>query len=343
MTAAAALRDSTVRVGPLFNVPALLLKLGCDPDHVFERAGYNIDELKDTDHRISYLATSRLLAECVTATRCEHFGLLLGQMAGPSYLGVAGFLVRSAATVGQALEALVKNLDLHDEGGVSALNIEKDYTRLSFHVHQPGVSAIGQIYDLSVAIMYKTMCSLCGNDWKAAQICLVRRKPADTAPYKQYFRAPLVFDSEICGILFSSHYLERTPPAADELLHHHLELEAEALHQVQQHEIVDLLPAILQKGLLMDQSSAGDIADAIGIHERTLHRRLQSAGTTFRQQLDLVRESLSLQLLQSSSLPICDIATSLGYADSSGFIRAFHRWTGNSPASWRKQNGFALN
>ena len=55
-------------------------------------------------------------------------------------------------------------------------------------------------------------------------------------------------------------------------------------------------------------------------------------------ELDRVRESLSLQLLESSSLPICEIATSLGYADSSGFIRAFQRWTGSSPAAWRKQN-----
>ena len=321
MNAAGALRESTVRVGPLFNIPALLLKLGCDPGPVFERAGFNIDELADTDPRITYLAASRLLAECVVATGCEHFGLLLGQMAGPSYLGVAGFLVRSAATVGQALEALVKNLDLHDEGGVSNLSIETDYTRLSFHVHQPGVSAIGQVYDMSAAIMYNTMHSLCGDDWNATQICLVRRKPADLTPYKQYFRAPLIFDSEICGIVFSSYYLKCTPPTADELLHHHLELEADALHQVQHHEIGEMLPAILQKGLLMGQTYEEGLSIAT-------------------QELDIVRESLSLQLLQSSSLPICDIAASLGYADSSGFIRAFQRWIGNSPASWRKQNGF---
>ena len=276
LNAGAEYRDTTVRVGPLFNIPSLLLKLGCNPGRVFERAGFNIDELEDTDHRISYLSASRLLAECVAATRSEHFGLLLGQMAGPSYLGIAGFLVRSAATVGQALEALVKNLDLHDDGGTSALDIEADYTRLSFHVHQPGVSAIGQIYDMSAAIMCNTMHSLCGDDWKATQICLVRRKPVDLNPYKQHFRAPLIFDSEICGIVFPSYYLKRTPPAADELLHHHLELEAEALHQVQHHEIAEMLPAILQKGLLMGQCSAGDIADAIGIHERTLHRRLRS-------------------------------------------------------------------
>ena len=108
---------------------------------------------------------------------------------------------------------------------------------------------------------------------------------------------------------------------------------------MQHHELIDMLPAILQRGVLLEQCSASDIADSFGIQERTLHRRLQSAGTSFRQELDRVRETLSLQLLESSSLPIFDIATSLGYADSSGFIRAFHRWTGKSPASWRKYNG----
>ena len=100
-----------------------------------------------------------------------------------------------------------------------------------------------------------------------------------------------------------------------------------------------MLPAVLQRGLLQNQFTTRDIADALGIHERTLHRRLKSAGTSFRHELDRARESLSTQMLGNSGLPICDIATSVGYADASGFIRAFHRWTGTSPAVWRKKNG----
>ena len=117
-----------------------------------------------------------------------------------------------------------------------------------------------------------------------------------------------------------------------------LALEANMVHPIQHHEIVGMLPSVLQRGLLLNQFSASDIADAFGIQERTLHRRLQAAGTRFRHELDQVRESLSKQLLETSSLPIYEIAVSLGYADSSGFIRAFHRWTGVSPASWRKRN-----
>ena len=331
-------QDSTFRVGPLANLSKLLGKLSCEPDPIYERAGFRREDFEDTENRISYVSGSRLLADCVTATECDHFGLLLGQMAGPSYLGVAGFLASTASTVGQALQALVDNLDLHDEGGSVALQIEDDYCKLSFSIHQPGVSAVSQIHDMSVVVMYEIMRALCGRDWIASQVHLPRKKPRDLAPHIRYFRTAVLFDARYCGIVFPSHNLQLKPPAADEFLHHHLEQEANLLHQIQHHEIMEILPSVLQKCLLQDQYKAPDIAAALGIHERTLHRRLKSAGTNFRRELDSVRESLSIQLLEVSALPIYEIATSLGYADSSGFIRAFHRWTGFSPASWRKQH-----
>jgi len=330
--------DCTVRVGPLFNIPALLLELGCDPGPIFERNGFTLDDFKDTEHRISYLKGSQLIADCVVTAKCEHFGLRLAQMATPSYLGIIGYMSNAASTVGQALKTLVEFMDLHDDGATVALHVEENYSRLSFHIHQPGVSAAAQICDLSVAYMCKIMRSLCGKDWNASQVMVARNRPRDVTPYTRYFRTSVLFDSVSCGIVFPNHYLQIKPPGADELLYHHLELEANLFHQMQHHEIMEMLPSVLQRGLLLNQFSASDIADSFGIQERTLHRRLQSEGTSFRHELDQVRESMSMQLLETSSLPICDIAIALGYADSSGFVRAFHRWVGVSPASWRKQN-----
>lgn len=330
--------DCTVRVGPFINVPSLLRNLGCDPEPVFQRVGLFETTFADPDHRISYVQAARLLMECADSSACEHFGLLLGQRAGPSHLGVVGFMLRAASTVGQALKAVIEHLCLHDEGGFCSLEIEPDYTRLSYRIHQPGVCAVNQIYDLSAANMCQAMRSLCGSTWNASEVFLVRPKPNNPMPFHQYFRSTLFFNSDSCSIVFPSSVLDYAPPTADELLYHHLELEAEVLHKVRHNDVMDTLPALLQRGLLLDQCSAKDIAAMYAINERTLHRRLNSAGTTFRQELDRTRESLSVQLLEGTSLPICDIATSLGYADSSGFIRAFHRWTGFSPARWRRKN-----
>ena len=136
---------------------------------------------------------------------------------------------------------------------------------------------------------------------------------------------------------FSNHWLDVVPQGHDDLLHQHLAEEANALHENQNHNLMDALPACLYKALMAGQFSSEEVAARLGMHERTLHRRLKEAGTSFRYQLDKARFALGRQLLGSTSLPVCDIAATLGYSDSSGFIRAFQRWCGTSPAAWRGQ------
>jgi len=330
--------EKTLRAGPLVNIPALLRELGCDPFAVLRRAGLSPSALDSPEHRISYLTASRLLARCVEATGCDHFGLLLGQRDTPSHLGLTGFLVQTASTVRQALQALVENLDLHDEGGTASLDEDQGYCRLSYQVVQPGAAAVDQIYDLSSAIMCKTMRLVCGQYWNATEVLLPRNKPQDPTPYTRHFRTIVFFDSDRCSIVFPCRLLDQQSPTADHLLFAHLQEEAALAHQAKHKEVVDTLPAVMQRGLLMRRFRAQDIADAFGMQERTLHRRLQSAGTSFRQELDRVRESLSTQLLEATHLPVRDIATSLGYSDSSSFIRAFRRWTGHNPSRWRNRS-----
>jgi len=333
-----AISEFTFRVGPLTNLYWLVHSLGCDPDPVFRKSGFEPEEFQDPDHRLPYLKSSHLLADCVEATGCQHLGLLLGQQAIPSYLGLAGFLVRVAPSVRQALLSLAENLDLHEDRVVLMLDIGPCYSSICYSVNLPGMSALDQINDLAVTVMYQIMRAICGESWTAARVMLGRREPEDTLPYRRFFKTAIHFNSTRNSITFPSTWLEQKPPAADELLYLHLQQEARELHVVQQNDIMKELPAALMKGLLIDKFSAQDIADEFGVHERTLHRRLRSAGTCFRQELDLARQLVSQRLLETTSMPVCEVAVALGYADSSGFIRAFQRWSGVSPSSWRKQN-----
>jgi len=339
MSQATTVNKANFRVGPLVNLAHLVQSLGCDPGPVFKQSGFDPGEFQDPDHWMPYLRSSQLLANCVEATGCEHIGLLLGQQAEPSHLGITGFLVRAAPKVGQALQALVENMDLHDEGGTVSLDVGPEYTSLGFALHIPGVSATEQICDLSAVMMYKIMGALCGPDWVASTVKLIRKEPEDWEPYRRFFRTALFFNSSECAITFKNQCLNQNSPSADKLLYKYLSQKASHLHDLHHHELLENLPAALTRGLLTEQFAAHQVADMFGLRERTLHRRLRTAGTSFRQELDLARKSVSEQLLGSTSLPVCDIANSLGYADSSGFIRAFRRWNGTSPSSWRKWKG----
>ena len=331
-------QNSMVRVGPMGQIPSLLRTFGVDPGPIFDDTGFTLEQFKDLDLQISYLKASRLLSRCVTESGCKHFGLLIGQSTSPSLLGVPGFLIHTAPDVAHALNDLLHNLDLHDTGGSLTLNTSNGVTLLGYTIHQPGVEAIEQIFDLSVAVTYNIMRSLCGNAWAPTEVMLSRKRPRNISPYKNFFKAPIRFNAEESAIAFPSHWLQRAVPSADELLHDHIEKEARILHELQHQELIDRLPEVLHLGILKRRFSAQEISEKFKINERTLHRRLKAAGTSFRHELDGVRQTLSLQLLANTNLSIADIANVLAYKGPSPFIRAFKRWNEVSPQTWRRSH-----
>ena len=93
----------------------------------------------------------------------------------------------------------------------------------------------------------------------------------------------------------------------------------------------DLLRAALPATLALDE-----IADRLHLSPRTLHRRLDEEGASFRAIKDALRRDLALARLSKSQDPIAHVAADLGYADTSAFYRACIEWTGMSPAHYRR-------
>ena len=322
----------------MVNLADVVRSLGCDPEIVFREAGFETQEFLNSENQLNYVRTSHLLEHCVKATGCGYLGLILGFKAEPADLGIAGELVSAAPTVQVALEALVQNLNLHDQGGSAFFETGRHYSSLGFGVNLQGVKAVEVVYDLSAVFIYKIMRAICGERWVGATVNLPRSTPENAEIYKGYFCATVYFNSTECYVTFPNVYLDAQPPTADEFLFRLLTQKARELQALTEADLMVSLPTVLRKGVLSKQFSAPEIASAFGMHERTFHRRLRDAGTGFRQELDLVRQALGEQLLGSTSLPVCEVADVLGYANSSCFIRAFQRWNGLGPTDWRNQS-----
>ncbi len=68
---------------------------------------------------------------------------------------------------------------------------------------------------------------------------------------------------------------------------------------------------------------------------RTLKRRLQEEGTTFRALLAQARGAMAETLLGDAGLSLADVAERLGFSDLSSFSQAFKRWYGVPPGAYR--------
>jgi len=328
---------STVRVGPLAAIPQLLRELGCDPGPIVRESGFELAFFDDPELPMSYRAGSALLARCVATTGCEHFGLMLGARAGPSSLGLAGFLMMNAPDVGRALNDLVHYLSLHDRGGIATLETRNGTTLLGFTVIEPETQAVDQICDLSMAVARNLMRGLCGPKWIPSQVLLPRTPPADPLPWTRVFQAPVQFNAGQCALAFPTRWLAHPVDVAEPLLHRHLKQQADAMRR--DSDFASEVRRLVSGTIAHRVSTAAHVAKLLGMHEKTLNRRLLEAGLTFRNVRDDARYAMAQQLLANTSMNLAEIATSLGYAEASAFVRAFTRWSGTTPRKWRPDAG----
>ncbi|MCK9284314.1 MAG: AraC family transcriptional regulator [Rhodocyclaceae bacterium] len=89
------------------------------------------------------------------------------------------------------------------------------------------------------------------------------------------------------------------------------------------------------RAALPEQRTLPEVARMLFLSPRTLHRRLEEEGTTFRTIRDGLRRDLAMEWLTKSQRPLGRIAADLGFADASAFYRAFTGWTGEGPRQFR--------
>lgn len=88
--------------------------------------------------------------------------------------------------------------------------------------------------------------------------------------------------------------------------------------------------------LLQDQES---VARHLHMSARTLQRRLGGEQTSYSAILDHVRHQLACTWLREQRLSIEDISVQLGFSNRVGFTQAFQRWSGITPAQYRRSGG----
>lgn len=330
--------DNSVRIATISAIPIVLKQLGCDPAAVLAEIGYDLSLFDDPDYMITYAIRSQLIQHCVDRTNCQYFGLLVGQCTGASSLGLVGFLIQHSPDVDTALLSLVRFAHIHVRGAVIHMEKENDSVFLGYSIYQPGVKAREQIEDGVVAVAFNIMLKLCGHEWSPQIALFAHRKPENIHPYKKFFKAPLKFDDERNGIVFSNNWLKKPVMNADPELHHFLQKLVNQLDSHYSSDFTEQVRRVLHPAIHTQQASADYIAMLFSIHPRTLNRRLKACGTSFQQLLDLERFEIAQQLLEISSMDLRQIAATLNYTDASAFTRAFRRWSGMTPSQWRKQN-----
>jgi AraC-like DNA-binding protein len=173
--------------------------------------------------------------------------------------------------------------------------------------------------------------------FKVRRVDLRQAQPPEAARYEAHFCAPVRFGAGADRLCMSTAEWESPTGTADAALARLLEEHARILGErvpsalpTFRAEVEEVIATDPQKG-----GSAPAVARALHVSMRTLQRKLEADGTTFRDVSDSVRRRLAEGYLADPRVSIAEVVFLLGFSDPSSFTRAFRRWTGESPGRWR--------
>lgn len=324
-----------LRIGATMGVPPVLRSLGLNPAEVLSAGGFDQGLFDDPDNPISFTARNRLLEHCAAMSKCEHFGLLIGQQGGLHSLGLVGLLARYSPDVGSALNNLVRYFHLHAHGATLSLEVQAGTAILSYQIQHGGAGTNKQVGDGAIAGLFNILRELCGPGWKPTEVWTMHREPQNIEAYQQWFKARLQFNAEQNAIVFHSSWLTNRLPEVHADVRHMVQKQVDSLAARHRDDFPEQVRAVLRAALLSGDAGAQRVAALFSIHPRTLNRRLNSYGVGYQALLDESRFEMARQMLKDSDLKIGEIALVLLYADARSFIQAFRRWSGETPARWR--------
>jgi AraC-like DNA-binding protein len=330
--------SGSILVVALKAAPRMLASMGVDPAEVARRARLDLRLLGEPEGRISFHLAGRFIDECVRASGCEHFGLLLGTEQGLGALGLVGHLIQHSSDVGTGLRNLSNYLHHQEIGGVATVSVDRGIAALDYAIELPGLPAAEQVADAAMGIGLSLMRFLCGSEWAPRETQFMHPRPRDTAPFKRAFASPVRFGAERNALLFDARWLDHRIASADPVMRRMLEARISELETDTHAELPARVRGVARALLLAGDASCEAAAQRLAMTRRTFHRRLAAHGVSYETLLDQLRFEIARQLLRHSAASLTEVSAALNYANVSAFTRAFRRWSGSTPGAWRAED-----
>jgi AraC-like DNA-binding protein len=313
---------------------ALLLRLG--EERGLTGLLYGTGLTPDLPAEVTAAQELRVVRNLVAATPDEpDLGLEAGTRYHLTTYGIWGFALLSSPTLRAALDVGVRYVDL--SYAFCRLSVEEHADEVRLHLDPDVPAAVRRFVVLrDSAALRQIQVEVFGAAAPLRRMELPLPQPPVTDRFEEVYGVTPVFGAARATAVLDAGLLDLPLPQADPATAGLAESQCRALLARRRDrtgiagEVRDLLVA--DPGAM---PAVGRVATALALSERSLRRRLAEEGTTYRDLVAEVRETLAVALL-ASGLGVEQVARRLGYAETAAFTHAFTRWRGAPPSTLRR-------
>ncbi|MGD1700423.1 helix-turn-helix domain-containing protein [Dapis sp. BLCC M229] len=167
--------------------------------------------------------------------------------------------------------------------------------------------------------------------WQPSKICLQMKPNSTIEQFKPLQNTRIKYQEQFTAIAIDITLLSLTQAPTDSpYLFSLINISTPAT------DFVGSLRQVIQSSSIKKYPTLSEVAKITGISSRTLQRRLREVGVSYNEVINQIQFERAKTLLKDSHLNLREISEQLGYSTQAHFSRAFKRWTGITPQSFRQ-------
>ncbi len=306
-------------------------------ERFLDAAGIPASLLDDAGARVTAAQYVALFTSLIEWREDECLGLLSRPLKPGSFALVAR-CAASAADLETAIRRLAKTFALLQDELTIELRRRNGLAGLAFHFTNAGEAPVF-LHELLLRVFWQLGAWLAGGQLPPVSFDFAFDIPDHAAHYSAIFPAPPHFQQPHTAVWFDEAWL-KNPVRRDEAALRAFLADAQARMVVPVRES-NVVSKRVCNHLSRTQPAWPDLAvtaGAMNMSVATLQRRLALEGTSFQALKDELRRDLAIMHLNTSGMTLTQIAQELGFTDSAAFQRAFKRWVGSAPGTYRRKS-----
>lgn len=322
-------------------VAAFAATAGVPPPVLLSAAGLSPTLLAGPDADLLHSQELRLWNEAARLTGDHDFGLHLAEWVvgcAEDLFDVLAFALRSCATLGDHYRLASRYIRLVNQGVFFTVEEEQDVVRLVHgHYHEPSMPPRHPVEGLLALSLLQGRHAI-GEEFVPRAVCFVHPRPPQVSEQERIFRAPVQYGCPRNELILDLALLLRTQRHAEPRLLKMLDRQLTGLLSglPEQNRFQDVVRRCMMDELPHREPAIAAVSAKLHMSPRSLQRRLQSEDSSFAQVLFELRRDLALRYLRDDRIATGEVGFLLGFLDVASFQRAFKRWTGTTPAQYRR-------
>lgn len=312
---------------------------GADLRPALRLGGITERELADPDTRL----TTEQVADFMSASWDLTDDELLGMGLAPAPRGtfqLITFAVIHCPDLDSVLRRLAGFLPVIPSSAPVQIDFLEDRVRIWFDITElPNFDEdTSLIADFGLLLIHRFAAWLTGQRIEPIAVELPHRSPnpVDIVAYHHMFGIPVSFNADVPALEIAAADLSSPIVQTEATLQDFLRQSPRNLLSVRDYDtgMEARVRRIVELSAGGRQASAADLASALAISEPQLRRRLRQEGTSVNKVRDGVLRDAAVAALDAGE-SVDSISARLGFSEPSAFRRAFKRWTGQTPGSYR--------